>query len=77
MRRLKETISKVLADIASIIVAIGLLLIMAGLVQVLSLGMDWVFNNNVTTEFIETVKLTGFFVGFCVLAGEFRGMIRY
>lgn len=77
MGRFKETISKGLVDIASIIVAIGLLLIMAGLIQVLSLGMDWVFNNNVTTEFIETVKLTGFFVGLYTLAGELKKMIRY
>lgn len=69
MRRLK--------DLASIMLAVGLLLIIAGLVQVLSLGMDWVFANNVTTEFIETVKMTGFFVGLCALASEFRKMIRY
>lgn len=77
MRRLKEIISKVLVGIASVIGAVGLLIIIAGLVQVLSLGMDWMFNNNVTSEFIETVKLTGFFVGLCALASEFRKMIRY
>lgn len=76
MRRLKEIISKVLVGIASVIVAIGLLIIIAGLVQVLSLGMDWVFNNTATPEFIETIKLTGFFVGLCALAGEFREMIK-
>ena len=77
MRRLKETVSKVLAGIASVSVAIGLLIIIAGLVQVLSLGMDWVYNNNVTTEFIEIVKMTGFFVGLYALVSEFRKMIRY
>ena len=76
MRRLKEIISKVLVGLVSLIVAIGLLLIIAGLMQVLSLGIDWMFNINTTPEFIETVKLTGFFVGFCALAGEFREMIR-
>lgn len=76
MRRLKEIISKVLVGIVSVIVAIGLLIIFSGLMQVLSLGMDWVFNNNVTPEFIETVKLIGFFVGLYVLAGEFRKLIR-
>ncbi len=69
MRRLK--------DLASILAAIGLLIIIAGLMQVLSLGIDWMFNINTTPEFIETVKLTGFFVGFCALASEFREMIRY
>ena len=77
MRGLKEIISKVLVGIASVIVAVGLLIIIAGLMQVLSLGMDWMFNNNVTPEFIETIKLTGFFVGLCALAGEFRELIRY
>ena len=76
MGGLKETVSKVLVGIASVIVAVGLLIIIAGLVQVLSLGMDWVFNNSATPEFIETVKLTGFFVGLCALAGEFREMIK-
>ena len=78
MRRLKETVPKVLAGIASVIIAVVLLIIMAGVVQVLSLGIDWVFNNtNTTTEFIETVKLTGFFVGLCALTDEVRKMIRY
>ena len=78
MRRLKEIIPKVLAGIASVIIAVVLLIIMAGVVQVLSLGIDWVFNNtNTTTEFIETVKLTGFFVGICALTDEVRKMIRY
>lgn len=78
MRRLKEIIPKVLAGIASVIIAVVLLIIMAGVVQVLSLGIDWVFNNtNTTTEFIETVKLTGFFVGLCALTDEVRKMIRY
>ena len=57
--------------------AVGLLLIIAGLMQGLSLGIDWVFNINTTPEFIETVEWTGFFIGFCVLASEFRKMIRY
>ena len=65
-----------LKDLASILVALGLLIITAGLVQVLSLGIDWVFNINTTPEFIETVEWTGFFVGYCFLAGEFREMIR-
>ena len=78
MRRLKEIIPKVLAGIASVIIAVVLLIIMAGVVQVLSLGIDWVFNNtNTTTEFIETVKLTGFFVGLCALIDGVRKMIRY
>lgn len=77
MGSFKETISKVLADIASIIVAIGLLIIIAGLMQVLSLGIDWVFNINTTPEFIETLKMTGFFVGLYALAGGVRKMIRY
>ena len=78
MRRWKETVSKVLAGLASLTTAIGLLIIMAGVVQVLSLGIDWVFNNtNTTTEFIETVKLTGFFVGLCALIDGVRKMIRY
>ena len=76
MRRLKEIIPKVLVGLASILVAVGLLIISAGLVQVLFLGVYWVFNINVTTEFIETVKMTGFFVGLCALAGEVREMIR-
>lgn len=78
MRRLKEIIPKVLAGIASVIIAVVLLIIMAGVVQVLSLGIDWVFNNtNTTTEFIETVKLTGLFVGLCALIDGVRKMIRY
>lgn len=78
MRRLKEIIPKVLAGIASVIIAVVLLIIMTGVVQVLSLGIDWVFNNtNTTTEFIETVKLTGFFVGLCALIDGVRKMIRY
>ena len=78
MRRWKETVSKVLVGLASILVAVGLLIISAGLVQVLFLGIDWVFNNtNTTTEFIETVKLTGFFVGLCALIDGVRKMIRY
>lgn len=77
MRRLKETVSKVLVGLASLIVAIGLLIIMAGLVQVLFLGVYWVFNINVTPEFIETVKLIGFFVGLCALVDGVRKMIRY
>lgn len=76
MRRLKEIIPKVLAGIASVIIAVVLLIIMAGVVQVLSLGMGLVFNN-ATPEFIETVKSTGFFVGLYALASEFRKMIRY
>ena len=77
MRRLKETVPKVLAGIASVIIAVVLLIIMAGVVQVLSLGIDWVFNINVTPEFIETVKLIGFFVGICALTDGVRKMIRY
>lgn len=78
MRRFKEIIPKVLAGITSVIIAVVLLIIMAGVVQVLSLGIDWVFNNtNTTTEFIETVKLTGFFVGLCALTDGVRKMIRY
>ena len=78
MRRLKEIIPKVLAGIASVIIAVVLLIIMAGVVQVLSLGIDWVFNNtNTTTEFIETVKLIGFFVGLCALTDGVRKMIRH
>ena len=77
MRRLKEIIPKVLAGIASVIIAVVLLIIMAGVVQVLSLGTDWVFNINVTPEFIETVKLIGFFVGLRALADGVRKMIRY
>ena len=77
MRRLKETVSKVLVGLASILVAVGLLIISAGLVQVLFLGVYWVFNINVTPEFIETVKLIGFFVGLCALTDGVRKMIRY
>lgn len=78
MRRLKETVSKVLVGLASVIIAVVLLIIMAGVVQVLSLGVDWVFNNNnTTTEFIETVKMTGFFVGLYALSDGIRKMIRY
>ena len=77
MRRLKETVSKVLMGITSVLIAIGLLIIMAGLVQVLFLGVYWVFNINITPEFIETVKLIGFFVGLRALADGVRKMIRY
>ena len=77
MRRLKETVSKVLVGLASILVAVGLLIISAGLVQVLFLGVYWVFNINVTPEFIETVKLIGFFVGLRALTDGVRKMIRY
>ena len=76
MRRLKEIISKVWVGLASLIVAIGLLLIIAGLIQVLLLGMGWVFNSPSTQEFIETLKMTGLGVGIGALAGEFRKMIR-
>ena len=68
MRRWKEIIPKVLAGITEVIIAVVLLIIMAGVAQVLSLGIYWVFNNtNTTTEFIETVKLIGFFVGLWAL----------
>ena len=77
MRRWKETVSKVLVGLASILVAVGLLIISAGLVQVLFLGVYWVFNINVTPEFIETVKLIGFFVGLRALGDGVRKMIRY
>ena len=77
MRRLKETVSKVLVGLASLITAVGLLIIMAGLVQVLSLGMGWVFNSNVTPEFIETVKLIGLGFGIGALVDGVRKMIRY
>ena len=76
MRRWKETVSKVLAGIASVITAIGLLIIIAGLVQVLYLGIDWVFNINTAPEFIETVKWVGLGVGLGALASEVRKMIR-
>ena len=77
MRRWKETVSKVLAGLASLTTAIGLLIIMAGLVQVLFLGVYWVFNINVTPEFIETVKLIGLGFGIGALVDGVRKMIRY
>lgn len=76
MRRLKETISKVLVGIASLLSAGILLLIIAGCVQMFSLGMDWMFNHDATPTFIDTFLYTGVGVGFGALAGEFREMIR-
>ena len=77
MIRWEEIIPKVLAGIASVIIAVVLLIIMAGLVQVLSLGVYWVFNINVTPEFIETVKLIGLGFGIGALVDGVRKMIRY
>ena len=79
MIRLKDIISKVLVGLVSLIIAVVLVTIIAGLVQVLSLGMDWMFNINVTPEFIETVKFTGFFVVAIVmgaLVDDVRGIFR-
>ena len=76
MRRLKETISKVLVGIASVIVAVGLLVIIAVITHMISLGLDWMFASYATPTFIETVKWSGVGVALCALAGEFRELIK-
>ena len=76
MRGLKETISKVLQGIASVIVAGVVLLIIAGITHMVSLGFDWAFTGSATPTFIETLKWSGVVVALCALAGEFRELIR-